>query len=92
MLILTECMLEHNSFYNHHHHHHHCIESIDRKFLIDWIIEILFHINGNVKRTIIGATTAGTGSTISTAFDTSSATTASELRSDIRATGLHILW
>lgn len=54
MLISTECMLEHNSFYNHHHHHHR-IESIVRKFLIDWIIEILFHFNGNVKRTIIGA-------------------------------------
>lgn len=48
-------------------------------------------LNGQSLVRAIAATAAGTGFNISTAFDTSSATTASELRSDIRATGLHIL-
>lgn len=42
-----------NSFHHHYHHRHrHCRhnESIDEKWIIDWIIEILFHFHGNDKR------------------------------------------
>lgn len=84
MLILIECMLEHNGFYNHHHHHHRItskalIKNFSLIELLKFCFMLMETLNGQSLVRAIAATAAGTGFTTSTAFDTSSATTASEL-------------